>query len=428
MATARALRATACEPWSPRPALAPRVQREVKALTVTSNGSEGCYGGWELRYQAPRSPWVRVRTSVRLQDLPWGLDHVHAAVVWEGSFASPYAWEPLLPGQADGDRVAFECHCEKPEGATGLSVRLLLAWAPRGALSWSEPVVQEASPPPPRPWRLAAAGGPLPPGKRSLKTNTEAYLSLARAAAEKGADLLCLPEVLLSTGLGSGPEAILQQAIPVPGKHLEPFQELAREAGLALCFSVWERNGDLVHNCAVLLGKDGELVGKYRKVHLASPLEVWWGVTPGHEFPVYDLAGAKVAMNICMDSSALESARVPARQGAEILCLPIMGDHRAQRYWDGRDSDVDLDRWAAIQRTRAMDNQLYLVISRNNGVGTGIFGPSGDILALAGDKRLVVADVDLSVLPKTFVWATARAVAWWERREPTYLPLVQTQR
>lgn len=177
----------------------------------------------------------------------------------------------------------------------------------------------------------------------------------------------------------------------------------------------------------MLIGKDGALVGKYRKVHLASPLEVWWGVTPGHEFPVYEVDGARVTMNICMDSSALESARVPARLGAEILCLPIMGDHRAQRYWNGLDSDFEMDRWLAIQRTRAMDNQLWMVISRNNGNGTGIFAPDGNVLALAADKRLVHADVDLSALPRTWTWATFRNVAWWERREPTYCGLMASQ-
>jgi predicted amidohydrolase len=196
---------------------------------------------------------------------------------------------------------------------------------------------------------------------------------------------------------------------------------------MALCFSAWEKNRELVHNCAVLIGKDGALVGKYRKVHLASPLEVWWGVTPGHEFPVYEVDGARVTMNICMDSSALESARVPARLGAEILCLPIMGDHRAQRYWNGLDSDFEMDRWLAIQRTRAMDNQLWMVISRNNGNGTGIFAPDGNVLALAADKRLVHADVDLSALPRTWTWATFRNVAWWERREPTYCGLMASQ-
>jgi predicted amidohydrolase len=421
------MRCQSCQPWSPRPALAPEARRDGAGFVITSNGSEGCYGGWDLSYPAPKTGWVKVEAQARLRDLPWGLDQVHAAIVWEGEYFSGFAWEPLLPTKIKGDSVTFAAHCMKPPKTVGMRVRLLMAWAPKGELVWSEPVVQETRPPAPRRWRLGAAGGPLPPGKRNFKTNTEAYLALARSGAEQGVDLLCLPEVMLSAGMPTNPEALAAQAIAIPGRHIEPFQELAREAKMALCFSAWEKNRELVHNCAVLIGKGGELAGKYRKVHLASPLEEWWGVTPGHEFPVYQLGNARVAMNICMDSSAAESARVPARRGAEILCMPIMGDHRAERHWDGLDHDMDMDRWVAIQRVRAMDNQIYMVISRNGGLGSGIFGPTGDVLAIADEKPLVHADVDLSDLPRCFIWGTFRGVAWWERREPAYWPLVGTQ-
>ncbi|MDH7571669.1 MAG: carbon-nitrogen hydrolase family protein, partial [Armatimonadota bacterium] len=250
------------------------------------------------------------------------------------------------------------------------------------------------------------------------------YLQWCREAADAGVDLLCLPEVMLTTGMPSGADVLPRQAVRIPGPEIEPFQELARERRMALCFSVWEQNEELIHNTAVLIGKDGTLAGTYRKVHLASPFEVWWGVTPGHEFPVFQLDNARVAMNICMDSSAVESARVPARLGAEILCLPIMGDHRAVRGWQGDTIDFDVDRWTAIQRVRAMDNQLYLLIARNNGVGSGVFSPRGEVLAFSGGARLTHAEVDLEDLPVTGTGASFRGVAWWERREPAYGPLV----
>ena len=148
--------------------------------------------------------------------------------------------------------------------------------------------------------------------------------------------------------------------------------------------------GSLVWMLAILIDKKGELAGTYRKVHLAQPGEVWWGVTPGHDLPVYDLHGAKVAMNICMDSSALESVRVPARKGAEIVCLPIMGDHRASTSWYGVPHDFDIERWTMIQRVRAMDNHVYMVVSRNVGYGTGVFSPRGETLAISGGHRAPV--------------------------------------
>lgn len=411
--------------WSPRVAIAPYVARcDDGAFVVTSNGSEGCYGGWELVYPEPSSPWVQARAVAQPRDLARGCDSIHAALVWDMGPQGALRWEPMLPTEAPDGSFCFEARSPKPPGAKGLRMRLLIAWSASGEIRWLQPEVVETPPPPPRRWHLGAAGGPLPPGERTLETNTKAYLDLCRQAAAVGVDLLCLPEVMLTTGLPSTPESTPAQAIAIPGREIEPFQEFAREHHMALCFSAWERNKELVHNTAILIDQQGELVGKYRKVHLASPSEVWQGVTPGHDFPVFQLGNARVAMNICMDSSALESARVPARLGAEILCLPIMGDHRAVRGWEGDYIDFDIERWIAIQRVRAMDNQVYMLISRNNGIGCGIFSPRGEVLALSCGARLVHAKVDLEDLPRTGHWATFRGVAWWERREPAYAPLV----
>jgi len=156
-------------------------------------------------------------------------------------------------------------------------------------------------------------------------------------------------------------------------------------------------------------------------VHLAQPSEVWWGNTPGHDFPVYEIEGARVGMNICMDSSAAESARVPARKGAEIVCLPIMGDHRASTWLSGSDRhEFDINRWQMIQCMRAMDNHIFMLVSRNVGVGSGVFSPRGEVLALSAGGRVVWADVDLNDPPRTGQDATYRGVCWFERREPAY--------
>ncbi|MBM4079644.1 MAG: carbon-nitrogen hydrolase family protein, partial [Planctomycetes bacterium] len=289
-----AITVKSCKPWAPREAIAPKARRDKDGFVVASNGSEGCYGGWELAYPLPKSPFVRVSVKAAAKDLARGLDSVHAALVWEGQHTAPVYWEPLLPTGTENGVVTLEARAQKPATAKGLLVRLLMAWSRSGEIRWSKPEVMEAGKPKPRRWRLGAAGGPLPPGERSIKTNTEAYLGMCRRAAAQNVDLLCLPEVMLVTGMPSNPETIPQQAIPVPGKEIEPFRDFARKNKMALCFSAWERNAEMVHNTAILIDKRGELVGKYRKVHLASPLEVWWGVTPGHEFPVYELHGARV--------------------------------------------------------------------------------------------------------------------------------------
>jgi hypothetical protein len=219
---AQPLKPKSAQLWSPRPPLAPRVSREGEALVVASNGSEGCYGGWELKYALPPTEWVNVQARAQLSGLRWGLDHVHAAVVWEGFEPLGVKWEPLMPAQMSGDDVVFRMRCQRPPGATGLLVRLMIAWAPAGEVRWTQLKVEPAPPPRPRKWRLGAAGGPLGPGKRNFKSNTEAYLALARAAAEQHVSLLCLPEVMLSTGMASDPDTSRSRPSASPARCWSP--------------------------------------------------------------------------------------------------------------------------------------------------------------------------------------------------------------
>ena len=425
---AAAMKLKKTQAWSPRPAIAPKTRRDKKELVVVSNGSAGCYGGWEAQYPAPKAgTWVRFRTKVRWSSLERGYDSVNVAMTWLDEKGVMVGWEPVLPQGFDGTHVVYEGQTRAAERAKVLAVRLLMACSSTGEIRWSGLEATRIPTPKPRRLRLGAAGGPLPPGKKTLKSNTQFYLNLCREAARKEIDLLCLPEIMLQWGMKTDNETLPTLAFKIPGKEIAPFQQFARENKMALCFSALEKNKELVHNTALLIDKKGALVGTYRKVHLAQPLEIWWGVTPGNDFPVYDLgrdcANAKVAMNICMDSSALESVRVPARKGAEIVCLPIMGDHRASTCWYGVPHDFDIDRWQMIQRVRAMDSHVHMVISRNSGYGTGVFSPRGETLAISGGARVVSADVDLSDLPRTGHDSTFRSVCWYERREPTYTPL-----
>lgn len=413
-------------PWAPRAALMPATAERDGAYTVASNGSAGCYGGWELVYPAPGpGQWVKVEVTATWCGLERGYDSVNTAMAWLNASGQQIGWEPVFSTGMRQGKVLFEGRAPCPDGATQLVLKLLMAHSARGEIVWHSSSAEPIAAPAPRRARLGAAAAPLPPGERCLETNARFYLDLCREAARKEIDLLCLPEVMLAWGLPTTAETLPGLAVAVPGPEVEPFQRFAAENGMALCFSVWEKDGELVHNTALLINAGGDIVGRYRKVHLAQPFEVWWGVTPGHDFPVFDLGWAKVGMNICMDSSAAESARVPARQGAEIICLPIMGDHRASTCFFGGPHDFDVERWRMIQRMRAMDNHVYMVVSRNSGIGTGVFSPRGEALAMSGGAaRVVHADVDLEDIPRTGPGATFRGICWYERREPAYGPLI----
>ena len=114
---AKALLHTSAHLWSPRAPLAPKVRQDGEAYVVVSNGSEGCYGGWEFKYPLPQTEWVNVQARAELSGLRWGLDQVHAAVVWEGREPLGMTWEPVMPVQPSGDDVVFKMHCKRPPSA-----------------------------------------------------------------------------------------------------------------------------------------------------------------------------------------------------------------------------------------------------------------------------------------------------------------------
>ena len=106
--------------------------------------------------------------------------------------------------------------------------------------------------------------------------------------------------------------------------------------------------------------------------------------------------------------------------GADFLVLPIMGDHRAAP-WSRGNPTFDEDRWRCIQRTRAMDNQLCMVIARNNSVGSCIIDRSGSILAWNdGTQPHIVAAVPRDDGFRKWNGLCFREVNWRQRRPQLY--------
>ena len=172
-----------------------------------------------------------------------------------------------------------------------------------------------------------------------------------------------------------------EAAEPIPGPSTEYFGTLAQEHDLYIVVGLYERSAHLVYNVAVLIGPDGKVVGKYRKVCLPRE-EIAKGLAPGREYPVFDTRFGKVGMLVCWDVHFPEVARGLANAGAEVLALPI---------WGGN---------PLLARARAVENQVYLVTStytdREDWMRSGVIDLRGDWIALADTwGQVVVADVDL---------------------------------
>ena len=152
-----------------------------------------------------------------------------------------------------------------PPGTAQATVKLHYRWEPGGKVEWSDVVLAEAPPPAPRLVRLATVNlrpeaGTTPAEKR------EQFAPFIAQAAKAGADLVVLPETL--TIFGKNPD-YASGAEPIPGgPSVRYFGELARRYHLYIVAGLVERDGNLIYNTAALIGPDGKLVGKYRKVTL----------------------------------------------------------------------------------------------------------------------------------------------------------------
>jgi hypothetical protein len=104
----------------------------------------------------------------------------------------------------------------------------------------------------------------------------------------------------------------------VPGPSTAYFGKLAKQHDLYLVVGLVERDGKTLYNTSALIGPDGEMVGKYRKVTLPRG-EVEAGITPGREYPVFDTRFGKVGMMICYDGFFPEVARALFEQAAAVL-------------------------------------------------------------------------------------------------------------
>ena len=366
------------------------------SLVIRSDAREGLIGRWTKIFPIKGGEHYRFSTRRKVAGPEPARRTGVARILWqdekgrpvmhdEPSYASfqpgtnPRA-EPEYPddGAADANGWTIVSGIYRaPSHATRAVVELEFRWAPRAQVEWSSISLEQAAAPAPRKVRLAAVHF-VPRGAKTPTERLHAYEPLIAEAGKKRADLVVLPEVITYGGGCTYADV----AEPVPGPSTEYLGTLARQNHLYLVPSLVEREGALLYNTAVLIGPDGRLAGKYRKVCLPRG-EIEGGVTPGHEYPVFQTRFGKVGMMVCYDGFFPEVARELSNRGAEVIAWPVMGCN------------------PLLGAARACENHVYVVSSTHTDVSqnwmiSAIFGHDGKPLAQAKEwGSITVAEVDL---------------------------------
>ena len=235
----------------------------------------------------------------------------------------------------------------------------------------------------------------------SCATDTAANLDKAvervREAARRGAGIICLQELFRSQYFCQKEDtANFDLAETIPGPSTEALARVAREAGVVVIASLFEKRAEGVfHNTAAVIDADGGVLGCYRKMHIPDdPLfyEKYY-FTPGDlGFRSFDTRHGRIGVLVCWDQWFPEAARLTALSGAEILFYPTaIGWHPSEKAEYGA---AQHSAWETMQRSHAIANGCFVAVPNRVGMEGGlefwgasfVAEPFGEVLARAGHE------------------------------------------
>ncbi len=264
-----------------------------------------------------------------------------------------------------------------------------------------------------------------------LPANADRAEAVIRKAAGAGAQVVLIQELFAAPYfcITQRPE-YFDLALPFEGHPLiARFADLARELGVVLPCSYFERAGQAHFNSIAMIDADGRVLGNYRKTHIPQGpgYEEKYYFSPGDTgYRVWDTAMGRIGVGICWDQWFPECARAMVLQGAEVLLYPTaIGSEPPAPGYDSQ------PHWEICMRGHAGCNIVPLVASNRigrevapEGRDVTFYGSSfiadhtGQLLAKAGRdaEEIILATVDLDAIAELRrSWGIFR-----DRRPETY--------
>lgn len=235
-----------------------------------------------------------------------------------------------------------------------------------------------------------------------------------REAAGRGAQVICLQELFRTRYFCQTEDhEFFKLAEPIPGPSTESLGGLARELGVVLVASLFEKRAEgLYHNTAAMIDADGSLLGKYRKMHIPDDPQFYekFYFTPGDlGFRSWRTRFEQIGTLVCWDQWYPEGARLTALHGANVLFYPTaigwLPPEKAQY------GAAQVSAWETMQRSHAIANGVFVAavnrVGHEGPAGGGIefwggsfvADPYGNVLARAGqDEEVLVVPCDMSLV------------------------------
>lgn len=235
----------------------------------------------------------------------------------------------------------------------------------------------------------------------SKPENLARATKLIKEASGAGAKVITLPECFNSP---YGTKYFPEYAESIPdGPSTEALAKAAQDNSVYIVGgSIPERHGDKLYNTCTIFNPKGELITKHRKVHLFDidvPGKIRFQesevLSPGDHLTIFSTPFCTIGVGICYDIRFAEMAQVYASKGCSLLLYP-----------GAFNMTTGPAHWEALQRARALDNQVYVATAspaRDPGAGyvawghSSVVDPWGDVISTIDEKEgIVYADIDLA--------------------------------